>query len=105
MIFWDTSAVVPLLVEEPASVRLRALAKADARIVVWWGTKIECASALARLERAGTLSPAACDNARAVLAVASDTWSEVLAGADVREEALRLLRRYALRSADALQLA
>jgi hypothetical protein len=48
MRFWDSSAMVPLLLEQPVSERARALLGVDAEMVAWWGTPVECASALAR---------------------------------------------------------
>ncbi|MBM3853603.1 MAG: type II toxin-antitoxin system VapC family toxin [Verrucomicrobia bacterium] len=51
MTFWDSSAVVPLLVSEPATARRESQSRADPSIVVWWGTPVECASALQRLVR------------------------------------------------------
>ena len=56
MKFWDASAVVPLVVSEPPSDALIGLLEADAAMVVWWGTPVEIASALARREREGALS-------------------------------------------------
>lgn len=35
MRFWDTSAVVPLTVDEPASPDLEALLEEDEALVVW----------------------------------------------------------------------
>ena len=55
MTFWDSSAVVPLLVTETSTRAMQALASRDDAMLVWWGTRIECASALARLERDGSL--------------------------------------------------
>ena len=53
MRFWDTSVVVPLLLREPStSVALATLAE-DPDQCVWWGTTVECVSALARVERDG----------------------------------------------------
>ena len=51
MRFWDSSAIVPLLVEEGTSAGRHALLEADSEIVTWWTTYIECESALCRLER------------------------------------------------------
>jgi uncharacterized protein len=57
--FWDASAIVPLLVTEQTTRRLQAVAAKDSTMLVWWGSAVECASALARLERDGALdSPA-----------------------------------------------
>ena len=47
MKFWDSSAVMPLLVEERASARFARIHAADPEIVVWWATEVECVSALA----------------------------------------------------------
>lgn len=105
MIFWDASAIVPLLVAEPATRRLKALAIRDGEMLVWWGSAVECASALARLERAGALSATGAALAYNRLKQLSDTWHEVEAGDIVRENAIRFLRVHPLRAADALQLA
>ena len=51
MKFWDASAIVPLLVAESTTQSLQALARRDSDLLVWWGSQVECASALARLER------------------------------------------------------
>lgn len=55
MKFWDASAIVPLLMIEPTTGAIQALAAKDPAILVWWATEVECASALARLERDGAL--------------------------------------------------
>jgi hypothetical protein len=105
MRFWDASAVIPLLVREPASPALLALAADRAPMLVWWGTEVECASALARLEREGALAARAAVNAFDRLARIKAGWYEVDPSDVVREAAVRLLRVHALRAADALQLA
>lgn len=105
MIFWDTSAVVPLLVEEPASASAGKLLERDPAMLVWWGTAVECRSALARRERDATLPPESVDAAAARLRILEDVWSEVLASEAVRDHAVRLLRVHELRAADAFQLA
>lgn len=105
MIFWDTSAIVPLLVDEPQSGFARRLALGDPALVVFWATAVECASALARRERDGGLSRDEADAARVRLSTARSAWTEVLASEEVRGHAERLLLRHPLRAADALQLA
>jgi hypothetical protein len=77
----------------------------DSELVVWWGSAIECASAIARIHRDGHLSAAAEREARALLDILRKSWFEVQPGDLVREQALRLLRVHPLRAADALQLA
>ncbi len=61
MRFWDTSAIVPLLVDQPRSHAIEATLAADDSLVVWWAAPVECASAIARLEREGLLRRAAAD--------------------------------------------
>ena len=55
MKFWDASAIVPLLVLESSSRHLQSLAAQESAMLVWWGSKVECVSALARRERDGAL--------------------------------------------------
>lgn len=105
MRFWDASAVVPLLLEQPASTRARALLAQDPEAVVWWATPVECASALARLRREGAISMDAEAHALAHLSALVASWYEVLPGTAVRDQSLRVLRLHTLRAADALQLA
>jgi len=103
--FWDTSALVPLLVEEGASEPVRELYKADPVIAMAWTTAVECASAIARIERGGELSV---EQARVVFERLDElvrTSFEVEPGAGLRDVARRLLRTHALRAADAIQLA
>lgn len=105
MRFWDASAVVPLLVREPASGALRRLVDEDPELVVWWGTPVECASGLARLRREGVID--AGEETRVLLALAElrESWIEVQPTLPLRATAQRLLRTHALRAADAHQLA
>jgi len=105
MKFWDASAVMPLLVGEPSTAEIQSAAAADPAMLVWWGTEIECASALARLERDGALEEAAATEAFARLADLAAAWHEVEPTDSVRLVAVRLLRVHQLRAADALQLA
>lgn len=104
MTFWDSSAVVPLLVDEEMSGALMAKVREDRDLVVWWGTPVECASALARLERDGAPARRVA-HAFARLDTLAAAWTEVEPHPDVREVARRLLRVHPLRAADALQLA
>jgi hypothetical protein len=103
--YWDSSAIVPLLVTEPASERVRKIHAADAATVTWWATPVECASAFARLEREGGMSQASFADALARLRRAAATWAETSPSMAVREQAIRLVRIHHLRAADATQLA
>lgn len=105
MRFWDSSAIVPLVVDQPATTAVRALATRDSEMLVWWGSRVECVSALARLERQAALeredAALAYDRLRRLVRA----WHEVEPGEIVRETAMRFLRVHPLRAADALQLA
>lgn len=56
MRFWDTSAVVPLLLEQEATKIVDALRSDDPEMAAWWGTPTECVSAVARLRREDRLT-------------------------------------------------
>ena len=105
MKFWDSSAVLPLIVPETTSRALRELYDADPVMVAWWGTEIECTSALARRQRLGHLSDDVVADGFARLGILRLAWNEVEPSEEVRESAKRLLRVHDLRTADALQLA
>ena len=105
MRFWDASAVVPLLVRQGATAAVSRALRADPVVVVWWGTPVECESALSRLERDGSIAAGPAATARRRLVRLSAAWSEVQPVPAVRDRALRLLRVHDLRAGDALQLA
>ncbi len=77
----------------------------DPYIVTWWGSWIECASALNRLNREGGLEPDELGPALGRLEQLAAAWLEIRPLERVRRRALRLLRTHPLRGADALQLA
>jgi predicted nucleic acid-binding protein len=104
MKFWDASAIVPLVLAEPATKPMQALAAKDAAMLVWWGTDVECVSAIARLEREGALDDSAVAQAFDRLKRLAAGWHEVDPSDAVREAAVRFLRVHPLRAADALQL-
>jgi predicted nucleic acid-binding protein len=103
--YWDSSAIVPLLVVEESSPALERLLREDPRIVTWWGSRIECASALNRVCREGGLEEKALVRAIHDLETLADSWHEVSPTEEVRRRAIRLFRVHPLRSADAVQLA
>lgn len=105
MTFWDASAIVPLLLAEPERDAMLRRLESDPAMVVWWGTPVECVSAIARREREQHLTLVAATAAIDRLKALADAWHEVLAGPAVRATAQRLLRVHPLRAADALQLA
>lgn len=105
MRFWDSSAIVPLLLEEPARARMLAALESDGVMLVWWVTPVELVSALSRRERDGGISledaSAAIERMRAL----ERAWQTVLPTDAIRARAQRLLRVHPLRAADSLQLA
>jgi len=105
MRFWDASAIVPLLMTEPTTTALLALAAKDPGILVWWATEVECASAIARLDQEGALDEPAVTQAFDRLKQLASGWHEVDPSDSIREAAVRFLRVHPLRGADALQLA
>jgi predicted nucleic acid-binding protein len=105
MKFWDTSALVPLLIREGTSDSVLRIIQEDPEMAVWWGTETECLSALARREREKQL------NHRDIAAAERDL-NQIMAGAleilpsqELRRHARRLLMTHPLRAADSLQLA
>jgi predicted nucleic acid-binding protein len=105
MKFWDTSAILPLLVQEPRTDAMVALMGDDPAAAVWWLVPVECWSALARLQREQRLTEDGVSAAAALLAEAARRWTEVPPIERVRDQASRLVRLHPLRAADALQLA
>jgi len=105
MIFWDSSALTPLLVTEGDSDLREAQLREDPGVVVWYGTLAEIESALCRRKREGSLGREEESKARVRLEMLCESWIEVQPTVAVRDRALRLLRTHPLRAADALQLA
>jgi len=103
--YWDSSALVALVVDEPRSAELRATIRRDPVIVTWWGSRIECASALNRLERDNRFESAGFDRSLDQLGLLAASWIEIGPLDRVRRRAIRLLRLHRLPATDALQLA
>lgn len=103
--FWDSSALVPLLVSELRSEELAPLLEADRGAVAWWGSPVECASALHRRHREGGLTRAELETALRRLRGLTPALAYILPVDEVRTRASGLLALHALRAADALQLA
>ena len=105
MRFWDTSALVPLVVQQTRSTEAEAWVAADAGVVAWTLTQTEMLSAIRRLAREGGLTARAANDAeRATLDVMARSF--VITDIEfVKARAARVLRLHPLRAADALQLA
>jgi len=104
MKFWDSSAIVSLVVDEQHTLGLRAVRDEDPEQTVWCLTEVEIAAALARREREGA-GEKPLEAARLDLAKLVGRWRPVTALEQVRARALRLVRTHPLRAADTLQLA
>jgi len=104
MRFWDSSAVVSLLVVESSSAAVMREYELDPEVVAWWATEAECVSALARLAREGSLTASSMGEGLRRLDGLARAWREVQPVTAVRTTAIRLLRVHPLRTADALQL-
>jgi predicted nucleic acid-binding protein len=105
MKYWDSSALLPLLVRETHSARMAEILSEDPAIATWWASSVECVSAIARLERDAALASSDVRDALDRLREAAQSWAEVPPNPPVREQAIRLLRMHRLRAGDALQLA
>lgn len=105
MRYWDSSAVVPLLVQQQRTELVTRWRADDPIIIVWWGTSIECVSAIARLLRGGSIHRSAAATGFERLHAFAAEWVEMDPSEAIRETASRLLRAHPLRAADALQLA
>jgi predicted nucleic acid-binding protein len=102
--FWDTSAIVRLLVAETSSATIMREYERDPEVIAWWATEAECVSALARLERDDSITaPSIAEGLRRLDGLAR-SWREVQPVTAVRTTAIRLVRVHPLRTAEALQL-
>ena len=105
MRYWDASAIVPLLVRQGRTAAMERRFAEDPEIVTWWGSSLECYSALMRLAREGRLGRSEQSQAERRLTELRRNWDEVMPTESARRGAERLLRLHVLRAADALQLA
>lgn len=104
MKFWDSSALLPLLVEERSTPKVHAIHSEDRQKTVWCLTEVELESAVARLGRE-ELEPEEAEQARIRIRLLAERWRTVISLEPVRFRAVRLVRAHPLRAADALQLA
>jgi predicted nucleic acid-binding protein len=102
--FWDSSALVSLVVEEPRSDACRRLLRDGAGIAVWTLTRTEMVSAVWQRARMGKVPSSALAKALAKIEAMSRGWTEVSDVEGVRDRAERALGQHELRAADALQL-
>ena len=102
--FWDTSALVPLCVQQAPSPAVRLLVEQH-EIAVWWATPVEMRSAFERLLRMNQLTSSEYAAAGVRLEILRRGWRELQPSEALRSQAETFLMGFALRAADALQLA
>ncbi len=105
MRFWDSSAIVPILVLEKETERCISAFQSDQDVMVWTMSKVEVFSALCRGLREGSLKEIDFDSAKKRMNDFFDMVFEIISVPKVKDRALRLLQVHPLRAADALQLA
>lgn len=105
MKYWDSSALALLLIDEPGSARRLALLDQDPDVATWWGSGVECASALHRVGRETALEADRWQYAWDCLHNLASDWIEVEPSERLRRRAIRLMGVHPLRAGDALQLA
>jgi predicted nucleic acid-binding protein len=84
---------------------LQSLYRNDPEVLTWWGSRVECVSAVARHERERALTASDVRASFVRLDGLASKWHEIEPTEPLRTLAQRLLRTHPLRSADALQLA
>ena len=104
MRFWDSSAIVCLLLKEKRSTEVLALLRDDPALVVWCLTEVEIESALSRRVREGLFKKDELES-KSRLRIFAERWEEIVSLDLVRNRALRLLKVHSLTAADSLQLA
>jgi predicted nucleic acid-binding protein len=102
--FWDSSALVPICVQQPATPSALALS-AQYEMAVWWSAPVEMRAAFARLLRMGQLDQGGHSHALVTLDSLRSTWWEVEPDEPLRLQAEGLVDRFPLKAADAQQLA
>ena len=105
MRYWDASSLVPLIVRQRKSDEMLSLYREDPDVCTWWGTCVECYSALMRLHRESAIDGHGVIAAENRLNTLREHWTEVIPHDSLRRTAWRMLRVHSLRAADALQLA
>lgn len=104
MRFWDSSAVIPLLIEQEASSRVVGWVAGDDAMVLWTLTPVEVVSALRRLVREKALEENIAHRAEARMGEIVQVSQTIIDVEPVKTLATRLLRVHPLRAFDALQL-
>jgi predicted nucleic acid-binding protein len=102
--FWDSSAVVPVLIDQGSSPRAAAWLAEDGEIVLWTLTPVEVVSAIRRLVRETVIEEESAGLAERRLSELIGLCHVVVDVETVKSHAARLLRIHPLRAFDACQL-
>jgi hypothetical protein len=104
MRFWDSSAILPLIVSEAGSARALALYEDDGDVLVWVMTRLEVVTGIERRARHSQWSSEQRIRVLEAAAEVFDCVTEVQDVSAVRSRAMSLVARHSLRAADAAQL-
>src|SRR5271166_1763931 len=102
--YWDSSALVPLCVPQPQTIRAGKLYESYA-VVTWWATQVEMISGLTRLMRMGQITHGMFLAAKQLAEEIVLDWISTGSSVGIAANACMLLELYPLYAADALQLA
>jgi uncharacterized protein with PIN domain len=91
--FWDTSALIPLILFEPGTARVIRWLRRDPDVTVWTLTRVELLSALARRRRAEPPSAPRIVQAKRDILEFWARWFEITAVERVRQLAERVVER------------
>ena len=105
MRFWDTSALIPLILFEPGTARVIRWPRRDPDVTVWTLTRVELLSALARRRRTEPHSAPRIVQAKRDILEFWARWFEITAVERVRQLAERVVESHQIRAADAIQIA
>lgn len=104
MRYWDTSAIIPLLVDEPGSALCRGWIEEDGAVVTWMLSRVELVGAVERRARQQAMDAKTRRTLIRHIERLAERWDEVIDVDAVRRRAVSLLARHPLRAADSLQL-
>jgi len=105
MKFWDSSAIVPLVLDEEETDYCLKTLSDDQEMLIWCLSRLEVMSVLCRRVREGVLNERYFQVAKRHLSDLIERAYKVKAIEKVKQRALRLLEVHPLRAADACQLA
>jgi hypothetical protein len=102
--YWDSSALLPLILDEKQTPAIKRLYEDDPALTVWCLTDVEIGAAVSRRVREGLTEDRA-DRVHGDWTILARRWRPITSLDTVASRALRLVRTHPLRAPDALQLA